>query len=74
MRASLFALALVAAGLGACTSTGSGSGSSADSGLSETFDSGNYRRSTDTNGTQLRPDVNRTYTAPVVPSIANRGF
>ena len=53
-------------GLGACNSTDR-------SGLSDSFSTENYRRSSDTNGTQTRRDVNRAYTAPSLPSIVNRG-
>lgn len=62
-------LALVAGGLGACTSTGDdGRGS----GLSDSFNLGNYQRR-NTYGTQTRPDVNHAYTQPSMPSIVNRG-
>ncbi|GJE28674.1 hypothetical protein [Methylobacterium organophilum] len=61
--------ATFACGLGACSSTHSGG-----PGLSETFNTDNYRRSNDTNGTQRRPDVNRLYTQPTLPTIGNRGF
>jgi hypothetical protein len=62
--------ALAITGLGACSSTDGGRGS----GLSETFNLGNYRASSDTNGTQTRRDVNRAYTQPSLPTIANRGM
>ncbi|MFE1601698.1 hypothetical protein [Methylobacterium sp. ID0610] len=55
--------------LGACTSM-----ESERSAFSETFNTQNYVRSSDTNGTQRRPDVNRVFTQPSVPSISNRGF
>lgn len=42
-------------------------------GYSEQFSPDNFRRSSDTNGTQMRRDVNRQYTQPSLPSIANRG-
>lgn len=71
MRRSLLVLStLLLAGLGACNSDGSSDGRS---GLAETFSSDNFRRSNDTNGTQTRRDVNRAYTQPTMPSIANRG-
>lgn len=66
----LFAAILATCGLAACTSTGSGP---SGSGLAESFNPDNYRRSNDTNGTQTRPDVNRIYTQPSMPSIVNRG-
>lgn len=70
MRPTLLVLAALLAGaLSACNSTDSGG-----SGLSQSFDTGNYRRSNDTNGTMDRKDVNRTYTQPSLPSIANRGY
>ncbi|GJE74009.1 MULTISPECIES: hypothetical protein [Methylorubrum] len=70
MRPTLLVLAAaLACGLAACSSTESG-----NSGLSQSFDTGNYRRSNDTNGTMDRKDVNRAYTQPSLPSIANRGF
>lgn len=72
MRLAIFALSALSLGLSACSS--SGSDSSGGSGLSDSFKVENYRRSTDTNGTQLRPDVNRAYTQPSIPTIANRGF
>ncbi|GJE53889.1 MULTISPECIES: hypothetical protein [Methylobacterium] len=65
----------VAAALSVCTLAGcssSGSGPSG-SGLAESFNMDNYRRSSDTNGTQTRPDVNRQFTQPSIPSIVNRG-
>ncbi len=65
----LIAAAVLALGLTACNSTDSGG-----PGLSSAFDTSNYRSSSDTNGTQSRRDVNRTYTQPSLPSIANRGF
>ncbi|MGX5773317.1 hypothetical protein [Methylorubrum zatmanii] len=65
----LIAAAALALGLGACNSTDSGG-----PGLSSAFDASNYRSSSDTNGTQTRRDVNRAYTQPSLPSIANRGF
>lgn len=69
-------LALIAAGLAmsalsGCNSTDSGPGGS---GLSESFNPDNYRRSSNTNGTQTRPDVNRQFTQPTLPTISNRGF
>ena len=70
MRPTLLVLAAaLVAGLCACNSTDSGG-----PGLSQSFDTSNYRRSVDTNGTQARKDVNRAYTQPSLPSIANRGF
>ncbi|MFF8800484.1 MULTISPECIES: hypothetical protein [unclassified Methylobacterium] len=70
MRPTLLLLAVaLGLGLSACNSTDSGG-----PGLSSSFDSSNYRSSSDTNGTQSRRDVNRAYTQPSLPSIANRGF
>lgn len=70
MRLALFITACCAAlCLSACSSTGSDSGL----GLSQTFDPSNYRRADNTNGTQTRPDVNRQFTQPPLPSIINRG-
>lgn len=72
MRLTPLALAAaLLAGLSACSGA---DGPTSRSGLSETFNTDNYRRSNDTNGTQTRPDVNRAYTQPSIPSIANRGF
>lgn len=74
MRPKALTAALVAAalsGLAACSSTGDGG---SGSGLARSFELDNYRRSNDTNGTQTRPDVNRAYTQPTIPSIANRGL
>ena len=65
----LAAAAFVAVALAACSSTSDGSGS----GLAQSFELSNYRRSNDTNGTQTRPDVNRAYTQPSIPTIVNRG-
>lgn len=63
--------AALCGGLAACNSADTGpSGRSA---LSETFDTGNYKQSSNTNGTQTRRDVNRQYTAPTLPSIMFRG-
>ncbi|MET7245100.1 hypothetical protein ABZT49_17225 [Methylobacterium sp. EM32] len=71
MRLLRVAASLALAGLAAaCTSAGDSRGT----GLSESFDSKNYVRSNDTNGTQRRPDVNRMFTQPSIPSISNRGF
>ncbi|BCM82623.1 hypothetical protein NS228_25030 [Methylobacterium indicum] len=71
MRLLRVAAALTLAGLAAaCTSSGDPRGS----GLAESFDTKNYVRSNDTNGTQRRPDVNRAFTQPSIPSISNRGF
>jgi hypothetical protein len=67
---ALLLAALAVTGLGACSSTDSGRGS----GLSESFNMSNYRASGDTNGTQTRRDVNRAYTQPSLPTIANRGM
>ena len=67
--ASLVLAAALAGGLCACNSDGP----SGRSGLSDAFDTSNYRRSNDTNGTQTRRDVNRQYTQPSMPSIASRG-
>ncbi|WP_336486919.1 hypothetical protein [Methylobacterium nigriterrae] len=61
----------LSAGLAACNSV---EGPESRSGFSETFNTDNYRRSNDTNGTQTRRDVNRVYTQPSLPSIANRGY
>ena len=58
-------------GLGACTSTDGPDGRSA---LAQTFSLDNYRRANDTNGLQTRPDVNRAYTQPSLPTIGNRGM
>jgi hypothetical protein len=70
MRPTLIVLAaLLASGLSACNSTESGG-----PGLSSAFEASNFRQSSDTNGTQTRRDVNRAYTQPSMPSIANRGF
>ncbi|KMO39958.1 hypothetical protein VQ02_08925 [Methylobacterium variabile] len=70
MRFLRVAAALTLAGLAAaCTST-----DPRGTGLAETFDTKNYVRSSDTNGTQRRPDVNRAFTQPSIPSISNRGF
>jgi hypothetical protein len=71
MRLLRVAAALTFAGLAAaCTSTSDSRGT----GLAESFDTKNYVRSNDTNGTQRRPDVNRVFTQPSIPSISNRGF
>ncbi|MEH3148169.1 MAG: hypothetical protein PGN34_23195 [Methylobacterium frigidaeris] len=67
MRLPLLAAALLGL-LSACSSMDSGGRS-----FSSTFDTDNYVRSSDTNGTQRRPDVNRLYTQPSVPSIVNMG-
>ncbi|ACA19658.1 conserved hypothetical protein [Methylobacterium sp. 4-46] len=65
----LLAAGALAALLPACTSM------EADrSAFSETFSTQNYVRSNDTNGTQRRPDVNRAFTQPTVPTIGNRGL
>ncbi|MCJ2013937.1 hypothetical protein [Methylobacterium sp. J-076] len=56
-------------GLGACSST-----DGSRSRLAESFSLDNYRASSDTNGTQTRRDVNRTYTQPSLPTISNRGM
>lgn len=61
---------LAMAGLCACNSA---EGPNSRSGIAETFDTSNYRRSSDTNGTQTRRDVNRLYTQPSLPSISSRG-
>ncbi len=68
---SLVLATLMIAGLCACSST---DGPDGRSGLAQTFSLDNYRRSNDTNGTQTRPDVNRTYTQPSLPTIGNRGY
>ncbi len=60
--------AALAIALGACSSTGERSG------LAESFSLDNYRAASNTNGTQTRPDVNRSYTQPSMPTIANRGM
>ena len=71
MRLLPITLAAVAAlGLCACSSTDGGR----SSGLAESFSLDNYRASGDTNGTQTRRDVNRAYTQPTLPTIANRGM
>lgn len=70
----LLPLALAAALLGGLAACNTADGPDSRSGLSETFNTDNYRRSNDTNGTQTRPDVNRMYTQPSIPSISNRGF
>lgn len=67
LQVTLAAVAIL--GVAACSSTEGGR-----SGLSETFSLDNYRASSDTNGTQTRRDVNRAYTAPSLPTIANRGM
>jgi len=69
MRLALV-LAVLSCGLAACN-TGS---DSRGTGLAESFNTDNYSRSNDTNGTQRRPDVNRAFTQPSLPSISNRGF
>lgn len=72
MRLTLLLFAgLSAAGLAGCSSSGSGPNGS---GLAESFNLDNYRRSNDTNGTQTRPDVNRQFTQPSLPTISNRGI
>lgn len=71
MRLRFLALAALSVGLASCNSADSGpNGRSA---LSDTFDTANYRQSSNTNGTQTRRDVNRQYTAPSLPSIMFRG-
>ena len=67
--ASLALAATLLGGLCACNSDSP----SGRSGLSDAFDTSNYRQSSDTNGTQTRRDVNRQYTQPSMPSIAFRG-
>lgn len=62
---------LMIGGLCACSSTDGPDGRNA---LAQTFSLDNYRRSNDTNGTQTRPDVNRAYTQPSLPTIGNRGM
>ncbi|MBE7199944.1 MAG: hypothetical protein INR70_19355 [Parafilimonas terrae] len=70
MRPLLLTLtALTALGLGACSGT-----SGERSGLAESFSLDNYKASGSTNGTQTRRDVNRAYTQPSLPTIANRGM
>lgn len=69
MRLALI-LAVLSCGLAACNTGSDPRGS----GLAESFNTDNYSRSNSTNGTQRRPDVNRLYTQPSLPSIANRGF
>lgn len=70
MRLFHLTLAAVAVlGVAACSSTEGGR-----SGLAETFSLDNYKASSDTNGTQTRRDVNRAYTQPSLPTIANRGM
>ncbi|GJD91933.1 hypothetical protein [Methylobacterium hispanicum] len=64
-RLSLLLAACLA--LGACTSSG-------DSGFSQQFSADAFSRSNDTNGTQTRRDVNRSYTQPSLPTIGNRGY
>ncbi|GJD44045.1 hypothetical protein AFCDBAGC_1907 [Methylobacterium cerastii] len=71
---TLAPLALAAALLGGLAACNSVDGPDSRSGLAETFNTDNYRRSNDTNGTQTRPDVNRLYTQPSMPSIVNRGY
>lgn len=66
-RLPLLLAACLSLGLGACTSSG-------DSGFSQQFSADAFSRSTDTNGTQTRRDVNRTYTQPSLPTIGNRGY
>ncbi|MGY2049066.1 hypothetical protein [Methylobacterium sp. JK268] len=65
----LLATAALVALLPACTSL-----EGERSAFSDTFNTDNYRRSNDTNGTQRRPDVNRAFTQPSVPTIGNRGL
>lgn len=72
MRLTFLVLAtLIVGGLGACSST---DGPDGRSGLAQSFSLDNYRRSNDTNGLQTRPDVNRAYTQPSLPTIGNRGM
>ena len=72
MRFTLLVLSTLMIGaLGACNSTDGPDGRNA---LAQTFSLDNYRRSNDTNGLQTRPDVNRTYTQPSLPTIGNRGI
>ncbi len=71
---TLAPLALAAALVGCLAACNSVDGPDSRSGLAETFNTDNYRRSNDTNGTQTRPDVNRQYTQPSLPSIVNRGY
>lgn len=66
---SLTFAAAAALALGACSSTEGGRNA-----LSDTFNVDNYRASGNTNGTQTRRDVNRAYTQPSMPTIANRGM
>jgi hypothetical protein len=66
---SLTFAAVAAFALGACSSTEGGRG-----GLADSFSLNNYKASSDTNGTQTRRDVNRAYTQPSMPTIANRGM
>lgn len=68
LRPIVLATTLVA-GLCACNSNSP----SGRSGVSDAFDTSNYVRSNDTNGTQTRRDVNRQFTQPSMPSIASRG-
>lgn len=65
------AAVVLACGLGACTTAGDGP---SGSGFAETFNADNYRRTDNTNGTQNRPDVNRAFTQPTLPTIGNRGY
>jgi len=71
MRFTLLAASFLAVGGLCACNTDSPDGRS---GLAESFRLDNYRASNDTNGTQTRPDVNRLYTQPSIPSIANRGY
>lgn len=68
--ASLVLSAALLSGLSACNSA---DGPNSRSGLADSFDTSNYRQSSDTNGTQTRRDVNRQYTQPSLPSIMFRG-
>lgn len=67
LHVTLAAVAIM--GLCACSST-----DGSRSGLADSFSLDNYRASGNTNGTQTRRDVNRAYTQPSLPTIANRGM
>lgn len=72
MRLKSLLAAALAAGT-ACGVAACASDPAANGGYAEQFSPDNFRRSSDTNGSQTRRDVNRQYTAPSLPSIANRG-
>ncbi|GJD35304.1 hypothetical protein [Methylobacterium aerolatum] len=65
----LISAAAAALAVGACSSS-----NGERSGLAESLSLDNYRAASNTNGTQTRRDVNRSYTQPSMPTIANRGM